>query len=66
MAKIYNQGNHTYSRLIEEYRVSNVALRSWVTRYNNSKSFDINDTQNRRRKRINQTSKRKSTAKNGK
>lgn len=44
MAKIYNQGNHTYSRLIEEYRVSNVALRSWVTRYNNSKSFDINDT----------------------
>ena len=43
IAKIYNQGNHTYRSLSEEYGVSTAALRSWVTRYNQSKSFDIKE-----------------------
>ncbi|HHX67906.1 MAG: transposase [Miniphocaeibacter sp.] len=41
--KIYNRGNHTYCSLIEKHGVSTAALRSWVIRYNNSKSFKIDD-----------------------
>ncbi len=52
MAKIYNQGNHTYRSLSEEYGVSTAALRSWVTRYNNSKSFKIDDNRTEEEKEL--------------
>jgi len=43
LVKIYNQGNHSYRDLSDEYGVSAPAIRSWVKRYNNSNSFDIDD-----------------------
>ena len=43
LVKIYNQGNHSYRSLSEEYGVSGPTIRTWVLRYNDSKSFDIND-----------------------
>jgi len=43
LVKIYNIGNHSYRSLAEEYGVSAPTIRSWVIRYNNSSSFDIND-----------------------
>lgn len=43
LVKIYNQGNHIYRSLSEEYDVSPSTIRQWVVRYNNSKSFNIED-----------------------
>ena len=43
LVKIYNQGNHSYRSLSEEYGVSSPTIRTWVIRYNDSKSFNIED-----------------------
>ena len=43
LVKIYNQGNHSYRSLSEEYGVSAPTIRTWVIRYNDSKSFNIDD-----------------------
>ncbi|MDY0138419.1 MAG: transposase, partial [Candidatus Izemoplasmatales bacterium] len=43
LVKIYNQGNHSYRSLGEEYGVSAPTIRTWVLRYNDSKSFNIDD-----------------------
>ena len=41
LVKIYNQGNHTYRGLADEYGISATSIRTWVLRYNNSNSFDL-------------------------
>ena len=43
LVNIYNQGNHTYRDLHEQYGVSPSTLRQWVVRYNNTESFDAKD-----------------------
>lgn len=43
LAKIYNQGNHTYRSLSDEYGVAAPTIRTWVIRYSNSKSFSLDD-----------------------
>lgn len=43
LVKIYNQGNHSYRSLSEEYGVSAPTIRTWVIRYNESNSFNIDD-----------------------
>ena len=43
IVNIYNQGNHSLRDLGEEYDISISTINSWVRRYNNSGSFDIND-----------------------
>ena len=43
LVKIYNQGNHSYRSLGDEYRVAAPTIRTWVMRYNNSQSFDIEE-----------------------
>lgn len=35
LVNIYNQGNHTYRELHEQYGVSPSTIRQWVVRYNN-------------------------------
>ena len=36
IVKIYNQGNHSYRSLADEYGVATPTIRTWVLRYNNS------------------------------
>ena len=43
LVKIYNQGNHSYRSLSSEYGVSAPTIRTWVIRYNDSKSFNLDD-----------------------
>lgn len=43
LVKIYNQGNHSYRSLADEYGVAAPTIRTWVMRYNNSQSFDIEE-----------------------
>ena len=43
LVNIYNQGNHTYRELHEQYGVSISTLRQWVVRYNKSQSFKAKD-----------------------
>lgn len=43
IVNIYNQGNRSYHSLSKEYGISVSTIRSWVLRYNDSGSFDIND-----------------------
>ena len=43
IVNIYNQGNHTYRSLSEEYGISPSTMRQWVVRYNNTQSFSAED-----------------------
>ena len=43
IVKIYNQDNHNYRSLAEEYGVADPTIRTWGLRYNNSNSFDVED-----------------------
>ena len=43
LVKIYNQGNHSYRSLSDEYDVAAPTIRTWVLRYNNSNSFELKD-----------------------
>ena len=52
IVKIYNQGNHTYRSLAEEYGISPPTVGTWVRRYNNSKSFDINNNRTEEEKEL--------------
>ena len=52
IVNIYNQGNHTYRSLSEEYGVAMSTMRQWVIRYNNSKSFNANDNRTEEEKEI--------------
>lgn len=52
IVKIYNQGNHTYRSLADEYGVSAPTINAWVKRYNNSDSFDIDDNRTEEEKEL--------------
>ena len=43
IVNIYNQGNHTYRELSEQYDIAPSTMRQWVMRYNNTKSFNAED-----------------------
>lgn len=43
IVNIYNQGNHTYRSLSEEYGIAISTMRQWVIRYNNTQSFNAED-----------------------
>ena len=40
---IYNQGNHSLRKLGDEYDISTSTINGWIRRYNNTRSFNIND-----------------------
>ena len=52
IVKIYNQGNHTYRSLADEYGVAAPTIRTWVLRYNNSNSFDVDDNRTEEEKEL--------------
>jgi Transposase and inactivated derivatives len=52
IVKIYNQGNHSYRSLGDEYGVAAPTIRTWVLRYNNSKSFDVDDNRTEEEKEL--------------
>ncbi len=52
IVKIYNQGNYTYRRLADEYGVAAPTVRTWVLRYNNSNSFDVEDNRTEEEKEL--------------
>jgi len=39
IVNIYNQGNHSYRELSEQYGIAASTMRQWVIRYNNTQSF---------------------------
>ena len=52
IVKIYNQGNHSYRSLADEYGVATPTIRTWVLRYNNSNSFDVEDNRTEEEKEL--------------
>jgi transposase len=58
IANIYNQGNHTYRSLSEEYGIAISTIRQWVIRYNNTQSFDAESNRTDEEKRIMELEKR--------
>ena len=58
LVKIYNQGNHTYRGLSEEYGVAAPTIRTWVIRYNDSKSFNIDENRTEEEKELIELRKR--------
>lgn len=52
IVKIYNQGNHSYRSLADEYGVTATSIRTWVLRYNNSNSFDVKDNRTEEEKEL--------------
>ena len=52
IVKIYNQGNHSYRSLGDEYGVAAPTIRTWVLRYNNSNSFDVDDNRTEEEKEL--------------
>ena len=58
LVKIYNQGNHSYRSLAEEYGVSGPTIRTWVIRYNESNSFNIDDNRTEEEKDLIELRKR--------
>ena len=52
IVNIYNQGNHTYRSLSEEYGIAISTMRQWVMRYNNTQSFNAEDNRTENEKRI--------------
>ena len=58
LVKIYNQGNHSYRSLAEEYGVAGPTIRTWVMRYNESSSFNIDDNRTEEQKDLIELRKR--------
>jgi len=58
LVNIYNQGNHIYRDLHEQYGVSPSTLRQWVVRYNNTKSFSAEDNRTDEENRVIELEKR--------
>ena len=56
--KIYNQGNHTYRELSEQYGIAASTMRQWVIRYNNTRSFNAEDNKTDEEKRIKELEKK--------
>lgn len=58
IVKIYNQGNHTYRGLGDEYEIAASTIRQWVLRYNNTKSFNAEDNRTDEENRVIELEKR--------
>ena len=58
IVKIYNQGNHTYRELSEQYGIAALTMRQWVIRYNNTRSFNAEDNKTDEEKRIKELEKK--------
>ena len=58
IVNIYNQGNHTYRELSEQYGIAASTMRQWVIRYNNTRSFNAEDNKTDEEKRIKELKKR--------
>ena len=58
IVNIYNQGNHTYRSLSEEYGIAISTMRQWVVRYNNTQSFNAEDNRTDEEKRVRELEKR--------
>jgi transposase len=58
IVKIYNQGNHTYRELSEQYGIAASTMRQWVIRYNNTRSFNAEDNKADEEKRIKELEKK--------
>ena len=52
IVNIYNQGNHTYRSLSEEYGIAISTMRQWVIRYNNTQSFNAEDNRTNEENRV--------------
>lgn len=52
IVKIYNQGNHTFRSLGEEYGIASSTLSDWVQRFNKTNSFNIDDTRTAQEKEL--------------
>jgi transposase len=52
IVKIYNQGNHTYRELSEQYDIASSTVRQWVMRYNNTQSFHAEDNRSEEEKEL--------------
>jgi transposase len=52
LVKIYNQGNHSYRSLSDEYGVAAPTIRTWVIRYNKSTSFKVDDNRTKEEKEL--------------
>ena len=52
IVKIYNQGNHSYKELSEQYGIAASTMRQWVIRYNNTRSFNAEDNKTDEEKRL--------------
>ena len=52
LVKIYNQGNHSYRSLSDEYDVAAPTIRTWVIRYNKSTSFKVDDNRTKEEKEL--------------
>ncbi len=52
IVKIYNQGNHSYKELSDQYGIAPSTMRQWVIRYNNTRSFNAVDNRSDEEKRI--------------
>ena len=49
---LYNQGNHSYKELSDQYGIAPSTMRQWVIRYNNTRSFNAVDNRSDEEKRI--------------
>ena len=58
IVNIYNQGNHTYRELNEQYGVAASTIRQWVVRYNNTESFNAEDNKTDQEKELIELKKR--------
>ena len=58
LVNIYNQGNHTYRELNEQYGVAASTIRQWVVRYNNTESFNAKDNMTDQEKELIELRKR--------
>ena len=58
IVNIYNQGNHTYRELNEQYGVAASTIRQWVVRYNNTESFKAEDNKTDQEKELIELRKR--------
>ena len=58
IVKIYNQGNHSYKELTEQYGIAASTMRQWVIRYNNTRSFNAEDNKTHEEKRIKELEKK--------
>ena len=58
IVKIYNQGNHSYRELSEQYDIAPSTVRQWVMRYNNTQSFHAEDNKTDEEKRIKELEKK--------